>query len=556
MDPLSGAAAGINSSIRIFEVTYQLKAVDEQTADLLSTTRHVDNNLNEARRLRRLKVTLLDADECAWIDGVIQDTDKALCAVAQLIEPARVDKNVKEGINFKNRVMWVFRDNPKVRDKHAALMLCHQSLMTVIARLYSKDSTIIESTAGSEKGEKPPPYDPQTEDLFNWRNQRRRRKSNMDLGDGNTERGTSTTSVSTNSISTGTSPTSLLGSTTPLSSCSSTLEGVERTTSTPAETQMRQTSNPLASLQENSSEQRVVADSTSTGPMVTSPLSSTVGLHGVDMERPLSSRWGSPRRKPVPYNPRLSGPDDCIPSDWLKATQESLYDVSMRPLSDPEPLQSRSLTDPYDSSTMSDFPVLNCSSRAESSNITKQPQTKDTCNTRFSNTDTVTMTSLAEINSDPSTTVFTNGYPAYENVRGLKDQKVYKPYRRPTMDQESQSFTATSSDSSSLFSSGLASRSERSHSAGLIPAYDPPRFPGDRRYSPNAFIAELEANICESATGYREQELHGQDHDMDGKMLPSETGISTTARPGRARRGRRSWLKFHATRSDLGHYIG
>lgn len=551
MDPLSGAAAGINSSIRIFEVTYQLKAVDEQTADLLSTTRHVDNNLNEARRLRRLKVTLLDAEERAWIDGVILDTDKALCAVAQLIEPARVDKNVKEGINFKNRVMWVFRDNPKVRDKHAALTLCHQSLMTVIARLYTQDSTIIESMARSEKREKPPPYDPQTEDLFNWRNQRRRRKSNIDLGDGDTEGETSTTSVSTNSISTSTSPTSPLGSTTPLSSCSSTMEVFERTTSIPADAQMRQTSNPLASLQEDSSEQQVVVNSTSTGSVVTSPLSSTVGLHGVDMERPFSSRWGSPRRKPVPYNPRLSGTNDCIPSDWYKATQESLYHGSMRSLSDPESLRSGSHTDPYHSSTTGDVPpMLDCSSRAENSNITEQPQTKDTGNTHY--TDTVTMPSPAEIDSDPST-IFTNGYPAYENVRGLKDQKVYKPYRRPTMDQESQSFNATSSDSSSLFSSSLASRSERSHSAGQVPAYDPPRFPGDRRYSPRAFIAELEANICESATGYGEQELHGRDHDMNGKLLPSETGTSTIARPGRARRGRRSWLMFHATRSDLGH---
>ena len=421
--------------------------------------------------------------------------------------------------------------------------------MTVIARLYSKDSTITDSTAGSERGEKPPPYDPQTEDLFNWRNQRRRRKSNMDLGHGNTERGTSTNSVLMNSISTSASPTSPLRSAIPLSNCSSTIEGVKRTTSTPADTQMHQISNHLASLQEDSSEQQVVADPTSTGPMVTSDLSTTVGHHGLDMERPLSSRWGSPRRKPVAYNPRLSGPDDCIPSDWFKATQESIFDVSMRPYSDPEPLRSRSHTDPLDSSTMSEALVLDRSPPAESSNNTNRPQTKDTGTTHCLHTDAATMPSLAEIDSNPSAT-FTNGYPAYENVRGLKDQKVYKPYRRPTM-QESQSFTTISSDSSSPFS-GFASRSERSHSAGQSPAYDPPRFPGDRRYSPRAFIAELEANICDSTTGYREQESSERDDGVDGDMLPSETNTSTTARPGR----RRSWLMFHATRSDLGHYKG
>ena len=557
MDPLSGAAAGINSSIRIFEVTYQLKAVDEQTADLLSTTRHVDNNLNEARRLRRLKVTLLDAEERAWIDGVIQDTDKALSAVAQLIEPARVDKNVKEGINFKNRVMWVFRDNPKVRDKHAGLTLCHQSLMTVIACLYSKDSTINEPTDGSEKGEKPPPYDPQTEDLFNWRNQRRRKKSNMGLGDANTERATSYTSVSTSSVSTSTSPTSPSSFTTPLSSSSSTMDGFERTTSIPADVQMNQTSNPLASLPEDSSEQQAVEGSTSTGSVVTSPLSPAVGIHGVDVERSLSARWSSPRRKPVPYSPQLSSTNDRISSDWFRATQASLYNVSMRPLSNPEPLRSRFHTEPRHSSSMSNGPVLDPSSRAQTSSITyaNQLQIEGSGDTNCSNADHVTIPSVAEIGSDASTHP-TNGYPAYNNVHGLKDQNVYIPYRRPTMGKESQSFTTTSTDSLSLFSSGLASRSERSHSAGQIPAYNPPRFPGDPRYSPRAFIAELEANICESATGSREQESNEGDHEVDGKMLPSETGTSTSARLGRARRGRRSWLMFHATRSDLGRYMG
>ena len=557
MDPLSGVSACINSSIRILEVTYQLKAVDEQTADLLSTTRHVDHNLNEARRLRRTKVTLLDAGERAWIDGVIQDTDRALCAVAQLIEPARVDKNVKEGINFRHKVLWVFRDNPKVRDKHAGLTLCHQSLMTVIACLYSKDSTVIESMARVEKEEKPPPYDPQTEDLFNWRNQRRRKKSNMDLRDANKERPTSTTSVSTNSVYTSTSPASPLNSTTPLSSCSSMMEGFGWTTSIPAGVQMDQTSNPLASPQEDPPDQQAVVGSTSTGAVVTSPLSSTVGLHGVDMERPLSARWDSPQRKPVLYHQQLSSTNDRIPSDWFKAAHESLYNASMRPLSNPEPLRPRFHTSPHHSSSMSNVPVLDRFSHAQTSSITyaAKSQIENSGDINRSNADHVTTPSLAEIGSDPSTNPTTD-YAAYNNVSGLKDQKVYKPYRRPTMGQESQFFTAASTDSLSLFSSGLASRSERSQSAGQIPAYNPPRFPGDPRYSPRAFIPELEADICESATEDREQESNGGDHDMDGKLLPAQTGMSTSARPDRAGSGRRSWLTLHATRSDLGHYMG
>ncbi len=557
MDPLSGLAASINSSIRIFEVTYQLKAVDEQTADLLSTTRHVDTNLNEARRLRRTKATLLDAGERAWIDGVIGDTDKALRAVAQLIEPARVDKNVKEGINFGHRVMWVFRDNPKVRDKHAGLTLCHQSLMTVIACLYSKDMVIFVPTAGPDQEEKPPPYDPQTEELFNWRNQRRRKQSYVGLTDANTERPTSTNSVSTNMTSTRTSPASPLSFTTPLSSCSSMMEGFEGKTYISADAQMKQTSDPLVGLQDDSPERKVLVSSTSTGSVVTSPLSSTVSSIDVDMERPLSADWGSPRRKPVPYNPHLSSISDCIPGDQFRATEENTYNLSMRPLSNSSLLQSIFDEHPQYFSSTSSFPVLDCSSRAKTSSITdtNQLQKEDSAHTDCSNADTVTRPSLAEIDSDPSVIVTTDSSP-YKNACGLENQKVYKPYRRPTMGQESQSFAVTSNDSSSLFSSDMALPSERCHSAGQSPAYNPPRFPGDPRYSSRAFAAELESNFYESATEYQGQGSNGADHDMDGEALPSQTGRSTSARPARVRRGRRGWLMFHASRSDLGHYMG
>ena len=556
MDPLSAVAASIITSIRIFEVTYQLKAVDEQTADLLSTARHVDTNLNETRRLRRTKVALLDAGELAWIDGVIEDTDKALRAVAQLIEPARVDKNVKEGINFKHRIMWVFRDNPKVRDKHTGLTLCHQSLMTVIASLYSKNLVIIEATAGPEKEEKPPPYDPQTEDLFNWRNRRRRRKSSMDLRDADTERPIPTSSVSTNSISTRASPSSPLSFTTSLSDWSSTTEWFEGTISSLAEAQMKQTSNLLATLQDDPPERQVLVSSTSPGSVITGPLSSAVNLNDVDTERPLPASWGSSRRKPVPYNPRLSDTNDFNPSDRLRATQESPYNLPTRPLPSPQPPQSILDRKPEYFSSIGSFPVLDCSSRAGTSSVTymNQSQTQGSAHTNCLNADTVTMPSLAETGSDPSAIV--TDYAPYDNARWLKDKKVYKPYRRPTMGQESQSFTATSTASSSLLPSDVASPSERSHSADQSPAYNPPRFPGDPRYSSSAFVAELESAFSESATGDRELESNGADHDMDKEALPSQTERSTSAGLGCARRGRRSWLMFHARRSDLGRYMG
>lgn len=180
MDPFTAIPSFINSSIKIFEVTYQLKAVDEQTADLLSTTRHVNNNVNEARRLLRLKTKLLNKGERTWMEGVIEDAENALRSIAEIIEPARVDKSTREGINFSNKVLWVFRDNPKVKDKHVRLNFCHQSLMTVISGLYAKDVVVIAPAGGERKEDAPPPYDPGIEELLNWQNQRRR-KSSMTL---------------------------------------------------------------------------------------------------------------------------------------------------------------------------------------------------------------------------------------------------------------------------------------------------------------------------------------------------------------------------------------
>lgn len=175
-DPLSVVSSSFNATIKILEVTYQLKAVDEQTADLLSTTRHVDFMVQEARRLRRLKTGLLNTSERTMIDKVISDTEDALRAVAKLVEPCRVDKTAKNGIRFGHRVMWVFRDNPSVRDKHQKLQVCHQSLTIVFACLYSKDVVVIAPAPEGKSEEQPPPYDPQLKELLDWRIQRKGRK--------------------------------------------------------------------------------------------------------------------------------------------------------------------------------------------------------------------------------------------------------------------------------------------------------------------------------------------------------------------------------------------
>ena len=176
-DPFSAVSSSFNATIKILEVTYQLRAVDEQTADLLSTTRHVDFMIQEAHRLRRLKAGLLNTSERAWIDKVISDTEDALRGVARLIDRCRVDKATKNSISFGHRVMWVFRDNPSVRDKHQKLQICHQSLTAIFACLYSKDVVVIAPVPDGRSEEQPPPYDPQLKELLEWQNRRKGRKS-------------------------------------------------------------------------------------------------------------------------------------------------------------------------------------------------------------------------------------------------------------------------------------------------------------------------------------------------------------------------------------------
>ena len=176
-DPVTAVTSSINTTIKILEITYELKAVDEQTADLLSTTRHVDSMLQHAHRLRRLKADLLNTSERAMIDTVIADTKDALRGVARLVEPCRVDKTTKNAIGFGHRIMWLIRDNPSVRNKHQMLQICYQSLTTVFNCLFSKDAVVIAPIPEVTSEEQPPPYDPQLKELLNWQNRRKGRKS-------------------------------------------------------------------------------------------------------------------------------------------------------------------------------------------------------------------------------------------------------------------------------------------------------------------------------------------------------------------------------------------
>jgi hypothetical protein len=145
----SAVSSIFTATLRISQVIYELKAVGEQTRDLLDSTTHVETSLEAVRTLRRQKSRHLDATEKRWIDDVLINTEKTLGNVATLIEPARVDMQTKFGrVGFVNRGLFVFRDSPKVGTNLSRLNLASQSLNTAMNVLCMREGRTAISPTG------------------------------------------------------------------------------------------------------------------------------------------------------------------------------------------------------------------------------------------------------------------------------------------------------------------------------------------------------------------------------------------------------------------------
>jgi len=150
----SAVSSIFTATLRISQVVYELKAVGEQTRDLLDSTNHVETCLEVVRTLRRQKSSHLDPTEKRWIDDVLINTEKTLGNVAALIEPARVDMQTKFGrVGFVNRGLFVFRDSPKVGTNLSRLNLAGQSLNTAMNILCTREGRAI--TGPGEKSTLP-----------------------------------------------------------------------------------------------------------------------------------------------------------------------------------------------------------------------------------------------------------------------------------------------------------------------------------------------------------------------------------------------------------------
>lgn len=188
---ISGAAIGASTvtsafiaTLRISQAVYELKAVGEQTRDLLDTTKYIDDSTRHVRLVRRQKSALLTATEKEWIDGQIRNCEKAVRDVAALIEPARVDMQTRSNntrdIRFKNRVMFVLRDSPNVAVQLTKLSIATQGLNTAMGVLCNREGY---GGVGKSKGAAVPRIDrrssspskkaPPTYELSEFMNRRR-----------------------------------------------------------------------------------------------------------------------------------------------------------------------------------------------------------------------------------------------------------------------------------------------------------------------------------------------------------------------------------------------
>jgi hypothetical protein len=135
----STVASTFTAALRIAQTVYELKAVGEQTRQLLQTTSHIDTSVRQARALRRQKSSLLQTAEKAWIDGVLKDTERAISDVASIIEPARVDMQTRFGnIGLKAKAKFVLIDSPKVTVNLARLSIASGTLSSAMGVLCNR----------------------------------------------------------------------------------------------------------------------------------------------------------------------------------------------------------------------------------------------------------------------------------------------------------------------------------------------------------------------------------------------------------------------------------
>ena len=164
----------------IVDIFHQLYVADERIGDLLKTIHHITLNVENVRRLRRLNANHLSTRDLAWVDALIGDTTDAIGGLATLVERARVDKETRQSISWWNKGCWVAYFGPKVKERYLKLTMCHQSLLSVFPFLFNNHcglASVLEETKGDDQQ----PCNATMTKWLGWQDQRQRRKRNLNL---------------------------------------------------------------------------------------------------------------------------------------------------------------------------------------------------------------------------------------------------------------------------------------------------------------------------------------------------------------------------------------
>ncbi|OGM42769.1 hypothetical protein ABOM_008150 [Aspergillus bombycis] len=115
----------------------------EQAAELLKITSHIRTQLQEVQRLRQLKAPVLDPAESNWIDSTIADSADATHDIAVLLEPTRIEQEIRNGkLTLGRQLRWKYRDSQRAINKSHRLLACHHSLIGVLNYLQRVDTSL------------------------------------------------------------------------------------------------------------------------------------------------------------------------------------------------------------------------------------------------------------------------------------------------------------------------------------------------------------------------------------------------------------------------------
>ena len=506
---ISARTSYVTKVPRLYEI------FDERVKDIQDIHRHVKTNIKEARRLRLATNELINNEERKWIDGVLADTEEALSSIAQLpmFQSAQPEQSGQADLNISPKAMRIFGSGIKMRDKLARLSACHQSLTAVITCLYQKGSVMTVSVQLKDKREQPPAYDPQLEQLFNWRSRCRREKGSISLG---RAIASSPSPEESTLLKPGVEPTFSSAK------CEAHEPSKDSTYSWPA---LADAPSPFTyTTQDITATSHSNPSSSRRGSLSTLPSLGGFGDGSEGRQKsetmimpPCPSFLGRPRASSVPScqnnqqpsRPRTSYP--MSPSDYMMGSPFEKAKSFKSPLGITVMNSSEDLRQ-HDEKSQESHTV--CSSgRLSKFHLQRDENLQDDVTTR-----------------------------SFEGADGLQlaegGSPVYLPYRLPFL-----------SDSASSFCLSPPSRPSSSHHVRCCSSLDLPRISTGVDCIPQQSISELGMNSPDTA----EKPLVDMPHHSRIEEYSSRPVQQT--RDGRKRRGQ-SWLSFHAARGDLGRSGG